>query len=193
MSGALDGDPLLSTLLVMSLVALLVVVLLWRTDRDESAAGDRALARIAAGKAAEKAARTAVVRMTSYDYRTVDKDFGWVEDAGTARFQKQYAEVSAPIKRLVVRLRAHAEGSVVASAPVVADTRHVTVLLFVDQAITNPGSTKMIEAIAPADEHTVCTILFSRMLDPEKSPRSAIEITAAGMDVANVRPTFRPR
>ena len=130
----------LATLLVMSLVALLIVVLLWRSDRDGGPAEDRATAQLAAGRAADKAARAAVVRMTSYDYRTVTKDFAWVEDAGTERFQQQYAEVSAPIKRLVVRLRAHAEGTVVASAPLVKDADHVTVLLFVDQAITNPGS-----------------------------------------------------
>lgn len=130
----------LASLLVMSLVALLVVVLLWQTDNDDAGAGDRALALAAAGKAADRAARTAVVEMTSYDYRTVTKDFSWVDEAGTAKFQKQYAEISAPIKKLVVQLRATAKGTVVASAPVVKDTSHVTVLLFVDQAITNPGN-----------------------------------------------------
>jgi Mce-associated membrane protein len=130
----------LASLLVMSLVALLVVVLLWQRDGDDTKAGDRAVALAAAGKAADKAARAAVVVMTSYDYRSVAKDFAWVDDAGTTRFQKQYAEVSKPIKKLVVQLKATAKGTVVASAPVVKDTDHVTVLLFVDQAITNPGS-----------------------------------------------------
>ena len=59
--------------------------------------------------------------------------------------------------------------------------------------ITRPGSTKMIDAIAPADEQTVCTMLFSRILEPWNTPRSAIEITAAGREVAKVRPIFRPR
>ena len=130
----------LASLLLISLVALLVVVLLWQTDSDDSKSGDGAAALVAAGKAADKAARTAVVEMTSYDYRTVNEDFGWVDDAGTAHFQKQYAEVSKPIKELVVRLKATAKGSVIASAPVVKDTDHVTVLLFVEQVITNPGT-----------------------------------------------------
>lgn len=130
----------LASLLVMSLVALLVVVLLWQVDKDDSRAGDRAVALAAAGKAADAAARKAVVEMTSYDYRTVAKDFAWVDDAGTARFRDQYAEISAPIKRLVVSLKATAKGTVVASAPVAKDADHVTVLLFVDQEISNPGS-----------------------------------------------------
>lgn len=129
----------LASLLAMSLVALLVVLLLWHSDRDDAEAGDRAVALAAAGKAADAAARKAVVAMTSYDYRTVAKDFSWVEDAGTTKFQEQYAEVSKPIKELVVSLRASAKGSVVASAPVVKDRDHVTVLLFVDQEISNPG------------------------------------------------------
>lgn len=129
----------LASLLVMSLVALLVVVLLWQTDSDQGKAGDRAVAFAAAGKAADKAARAAVVQMTSYDYRTLEKDFAWVDDAGTAKFRTQYAEVSQPIKKLVLQLKATAEGTVVASAPIVEDTRHVTVLLFVDQEISNPG------------------------------------------------------
>jgi Mce-associated membrane protein len=130
----------LASLLVVSLVALLVVVLLWQADDDDSRAGDRAVALAAAGKAADAAARKAVVEMTSYDYRTVTTDFAWVDDAGTAKFRQQYAEVSAPIKRLVVSLKATAKGTVVASAPVARDIDHVTVLLFVDQEISNPGS-----------------------------------------------------
>jgi Mce-associated membrane protein len=130
----------LASLLLMSLVALLVVVLLWQTDSEDSKGADGAIALAAAGKAADKAARAAVVEMTSYDYRTVEDDFAWVDDAGTAHFREQYAEVSKPIKELVVRLKATAKGTVVDSAPRVKDTRHVTVLLFVDQLITNPGT-----------------------------------------------------
>src|SRR5579863_4664209 len=59
--------------------------------------------------------------------------------------------------------------------------------------ITRLGRMKITEASAPAAEQTVWTILFSRMLEPEKRPRKAIEITAAGIEVAMVRPTFNPR
>jgi Mce-associated membrane protein len=130
----------LTSLLVMSLVALLVVTLLWQTGSGGSKEGDRAIALAASGKAADKAARAAVVEMTTYDYASVNKDFRWVDDAGTAKFRKQYAEVSKPIKELVIRLKAKAKGTVVASAPKVTDPDHVTVLLFVDQEISNPGN-----------------------------------------------------
>ena len=60
--------------------------------------------------------------------------------------------------------------------------------------ITSPGSTKMMEASAPAARATVCTMLFSRIEAPlEKNDSTAIEITAAGIEVAKVSPTFRPR
>jgi hypothetical protein len=59
--------------------------------------------------------------------------------------------------------------------------------------ITRPGRTKMIAASVPAADATVCTMLFSRMVEEANQRSTAIEITAAGIDVANVRPTLRPR
>jgi Mce-associated membrane protein len=129
---------LLGTLLALSLVALMVVTLAWRSSSG-GAAGEQALALQQAGTQAQAAARRAVIEMTTYDYRTVDKDFAWVDDAGTAAFRQHYAQVSSPIKQLVVRMQAKAQGSVVASATEVKDADHVVVLLFVDQVITNPG------------------------------------------------------
>ena len=66
----------------------------------------------------------------------------------------------------------------------------------VEMAHMQPGvghGTKMIDDMAPAAEATVWTILFSRMLEPEKKLSTAMEMTAAGMDEAKVRPTLRPR
>src|SRR4029077_9283901 len=59
--------------------------------------------------------------------------------------------------------------------------------------ITSPGSTKMIAESVPAADATVCTMLFSRMDESLTALRIAIEITAAGIDDANVIPTLRPR
>ena len=59
--------------------------------------------------------------------------------------------------------------------------------------ITSPGSTKMIDASVPAADATVWTMLFSRIEESFRALRTAIEITAAGIDEANVRPTLRPR
>jgi len=51
----------------------------------------------------------------------------------------------------------------------------------------------MIEESVPAADATVCTILFSQIVALLKPRKTAIEITAAGIDEANVRPTFKPR
>src|SRR4029078_10383287 len=51
-----------------------------------------------------------------------------------------------------------------------------------------PGRTKMIDDSVPAAEATVCTILFSWMVAFLNPRRIAMEITAAGMEVENVRP-----
>ncbi len=59
--------------------------------------------------------------------------------------------------------------------------------------ISRPGSTKMTEASVPAAEAMVWTILFSWIDASLKALNSAIEITAAGIEVAKVRPTLRPR
>src|SRR5215467_5398705 len=59
--------------------------------------------------------------------------------------------------------------------------------------ITRPGSTKMIAESVPAADATVCTMLFSRIVESLTALSTAIEITAAGIDDAKVRPTLRPR
>src|SRR5882757_1628173 len=59
--------------------------------------------------------------------------------------------------------------------------------------MTRPGSTKMMADNVPAADATVCTILFSWMVVPLKPRSTAIEITAAGIDVAKVNPAFRPK
>ena len=56
-----------------------------------------------------------------------------------------------------------------------------------------PGSTKITEASVPAAEAIVWTILFSWIVAVLKARSSAIEMTAAGIEVAKVRPILRPR
>ena len=59
--------------------------------------------------------------------------------------------------------------------------------------ITRPGRTKMIAARVPAADAMVWTMLFSRIELSRNQRSTAIEITAAGIEVAKVRPTLRPR
>ena len=59
--------------------------------------------------------------------------------------------------------------------------------------MTRPGRTKMIAESVPAAEATVCTMLFSRIDESLTALSTAMEMTAAGIDEAKVRPTLRPR
>src|SRR5689334_2835957 len=59
--------------------------------------------------------------------------------------------------------------------------------------ITRPGRTKMIEERVPAAEATVWTILFSWIVIPLNLRSTAMEMTAAGMDVEKVSPALRPK
>ena len=52
---------------------------------------------------------------------------------------------------------------------------------------------KMMADSVPAADACVCTMLFSRILDPFAILRMAMEITAAGMADEKVSPTLSPR
>jgi len=121
-------------LLVVGLVVALL--LLWQRERDASAQAGLQEAE----KDATSAASEIAVAMTSYDHRTVDDDFAWVQEDGTAAFQETYEESTEPIRELVVKTEAHAEGTVTEASGTADDPTHVTVMLFVDQALRHPGS-----------------------------------------------------
>lgn len=133
---------LLAGLLV---VAVAGVVVLWLdrdgADGDPAASGTTSASEASAvelaraGTEAQTAAEAAVTRMTTYSWRTVDDDFGWVDEVGTEAFQSYFAGASAGVKQVVTATRATATGTVVDAAPRVVDATHVTVLLFVDQEI----------------------------------------------------------
>ncbi len=59
--------------------------------------------------------------------------------------------------------------------------------------MTSPGSTKMMAERVPAADATVWTMLFSRIDESFTALSTAIDITAAGMEEAKVRPTLSPR
>jgi Mce-associated membrane protein len=129
---------LVIVLTVVLVVALVGIGLLWKQNRD--LAHDRDLRQAQAS--ATDAASQIAVSMTSYDSRSVDKDFAWVHDDGTAKFEKTYAKSTAPIRKLIERTGAHAEGRVSEAAGTVTDPTHVTVVLFVDQTLRRTGDSQ---------------------------------------------------
>jgi Mce-associated membrane protein len=122
-------------------IALIAVVLLWRERDDLMDRVEQAehAPNASVASAAETAARDAVTRMTTYDHSSVDEDFGWVDDAGTAEFQQTFTEASADAIELIKGFKSSAHGTVIDSAATVVDDDHVKVLLFVDQELKAPG------------------------------------------------------
>lgn len=137
------STSVIAVLSVALATALVAVVLLW-LDRDadttpaaeSTTSGASAEELLAAGEDAEAAARSAVERMTTYTFATVEDDFTWVEEAGTDRFQTYFAGASKDAIAVIKSLGASATGTVIDAAPSVEDATHVKVLLFVDQEIT---------------------------------------------------------
>lgn len=85
---------------------------------------------------ATQVASDIAVAMTSYDHRTLDEDFAWVEEDGTDSFEETFAASTRPLRGLIEKTRARAEGTVSDAAGTAEDAEHVRVLLFVDQVIT---------------------------------------------------------
>ena len=56
-----------------------------------------------------------------------------------------------------------------------------------------PGIMKIIAANVPAADACVCTMLFSKIVEPFAMRNTAIDMTAAGIADENVRPTLRPK
>jgi Mce-associated membrane protein len=82
-------------------------------------------------------ARSYAVTVTSYDYRTLDRNFADVLGGATGDFKDQYGAASGTLRNLVTQAKATAKGTVLNAGVESATTDRVTVLLFMDQAITN--------------------------------------------------------
>ncbi|HET9420844.1 MAG TPA: hypothetical protein VFO49_06895 [Nocardioides sp.] len=132
----MDRTRLLVGGLLLALIASLVVlVLVWRDRDEEEDRADSAAALVDASVAAEKVARDAVTRMTTYSYRTLEEDFSWVDEVGTEKFQENFAGALEDAVTYIQSLKAKAVGTVIDSSATAADADHVKVLLFVDQKI----------------------------------------------------------
>jgi Mce-associated membrane protein len=91
---------------------------------------------------AREAAKTYAVDLTTYDYTSLDHDFGWVTNGATASFAKEYATANAPLRTVITKLKARATGTVTDAAATARSSSKVEVLLFVDQTIVNGTDSK---------------------------------------------------
>jgi len=113
---------------------------LWSRDRA-SLSDARALARAEADALA--AAQTYAVQLTSYDYRHLDSDFNRVlgDSSPGGRFRSQFTAASTSLKPLIIQYHGVSTATVTgAGVAAGATTDRVTVVLFVDQTVTNTNS-----------------------------------------------------
>jgi Mce-associated membrane protein len=127
----------LPALVALLLVAALVAGALAVVQRGR--ASDRA-DRAADEQAAVAAARKVATALDTYDYQDLDASFDTVIAAATEPFKSQYASTSSQLKDLLVQYHAKATSSIVAAGVAGHTGDTVTVLLFVDQTVTNASS-----------------------------------------------------
>ncbi len=129
-------SPVVPVLAVLLVAALVAVALLWK--QSSSLKDDRDLAD--AATSASAVAEKVITRMTTYDYATVDQDFSWVDEVGTASFEKEQKATAAQLVPIIKKSKAQATGKVLKRSATAQDADHVTVLLFVDQVLGRAGS-----------------------------------------------------
>jgi Mce-associated membrane protein len=123
--------------IAIALASALIVVLAaaaatlgWKLHQAAALAQDR--------KAASTAARTAVVNILSYDYRTLDADLARGQQGLAPDFRQEYARVTATsVRPVAVRQQVVTTATVPAVSIVSATRESVEVLMFVDQLTTS--------------------------------------------------------
>ena len=125
-----------------AMTALLLVIALGAgalavTQHDR--ASERA-SRAADEQAALATARSVATTLDTYDYQDLDKSFDQVLASATDPFRSQYSSTTTQLKELLVRFRATATGKVVAAGVAGHVGSSVTVMLFVDQTVSNTSA-----------------------------------------------------
>ena len=119
-------------LLVASAAVALAVLQSVRLHDARSTASDE--------RAALVVARQVASDLNSYDYTTLDADFGKVLASATDPIKSQYTTTSAKLKALLVQYKAKATSTVTAGGVASHTGSTVTVVLFVDQTVTNTNT-----------------------------------------------------
>lgn len=117
----------LGVVVVALAVALLLVTLALQHRRAADDARAGALA----------AAQHDAVALAAYDYRHLDADFAAVLAQATPSFARTYTQSSAALKSVLVKYRATATARVVAAGIETGTADRATVLVFLDQTVTN--------------------------------------------------------
>ena len=100
---------------------------------DAARADELATARAQALRAAQSFATA----LTTYDYRTLDRDFAAVRKRTTASFTTEYDKAGSGLAEVIKKYHATSSGTVVASGVSEISPQRAVVLLFVDQKVSN--------------------------------------------------------
>ncbi|HEY2698283.1 MAG TPA: hypothetical protein VGJ45_22675 [Pseudonocardiaceae bacterium] len=94
----------------------------------------------AARTAASAAGARYAVDLSSYDYRNLDKGFAAITANSTDAFGQQYQRFSGGLRDALISQKSVAAGTVLAEAVASANPTRVTLLVFVDQTVSNTST-----------------------------------------------------
>lgn len=117
--------------LVALVVALVLTTLALRHEHALDSARSSAL----------KAGKESAVALSSYDYRSLDRDFGAVTARSTPRFRDSFNQTSGSLKKVLQQYDATATSTVVAAGVTSASQQRAVVLVFLNQVATNTNQT----------------------------------------------------
>ena len=90
--------------------------------------------------AASAAGETYAVDLSSYDYRSLDRSFAAITTNSTDAFAQQYQRLSGSLRDALISQQSVATGKVLAEAVQTANPTRVTLLVFVDQTVSNTST-----------------------------------------------------
>ncbi len=88
------------------------------------------------------AAQEGAANFTTYDYRHLDADFGRVRQTATGEFRTEFDKQAKVLEQLIKQGKAVAKGKVLDAAVVSATAHDATVLVALDDTITNTSAPK---------------------------------------------------
>lgn len=129
-------QPLATGVLVVAVLAVTAGLFGYQVRQAASRAQLRA--------SALTAARQAALDFTTYDYRSLGKDFARVTAQATGTFKTSFATQASKLSSLLVQAKATASGQVLTAGVARVSPRAATVLVILDdhvQNLTAPGGT----------------------------------------------------
>lgn len=93
-------------------------------------------------RAAIRAARTAAIALTNFDYKTIDKDISKILEASSASFRKEYARTltGSDFRDSIIKAKGSSSGEIKTVAVTSSDHEGAQILVVVQQKRTNSAT-----------------------------------------------------